>query len=526
VGIFYFLDLDVPGAQIYNITKLLKENPKHPAFGGYRQPHWWGEPWFGYYQSSDEWVIRKHMQMLANAGVDVVIFDNTNGYTYPNAYLALCKVLEKMKRQGVKAPQIAFFTGHGAWDTVDRDFYSKKLYPDLWFKWKGKPLMMVHLEDKEHLSEAIRRHFNVRESWAWANSSWFGDGHDKWTWLDNYPQTYGWHESKKVPEELSVTTGQHATSTIGRSSLSQVEPPLDDEGLTPFTKEGRCFTQQFSKALEVDPEFLFITGWNEWTAQRFRMSSTGLMAGRIEPEGGSFFVDEYNAEFSRDIEPAKGLLQDSAYYMMVSDVRRYKKIQATQPDNTFRKIDLLAGLSQWDRVQPEYRDAEGDTAHRDHLGWGAEHYVNVTGRNDLVTAKLAYDGKNVSFYVATKKPLTPSTDSNWMMLYLNVPGGTSARWLGYNFVINRRRESGRATIERCIGATYDWEECGTAEFKVVGNALMLTIPRALLGLENPGASFQFKWADNILQTGEASDFTENGDVAPDDRFNYRAHLVR
>ena len=50
------------------------------------------------------------------------------------------------------------------------------------------------------------------------------------------------------------------------------------------------------------------------------------------------------------------------------------------------------------------------------------------------------------------------------------------------------------------------------------------IPLAALGLAAPPAVVDFKWADNIRQTGEASDFTLNGDCAPNDRFNYRAIL--
>jgi len=48
------------------------------------------------------------------------------------------------------------------------------------------------------------------------------------------------------------------------------------------------------------------------------------------------------------------------------------------------------------------------------------------------------------------------------------------------------------------------------------------VPRAALGLAKLPATLDFKWADNIQQTGEAADFTLNGDAAPNDRFNYRA----
>jgi hypothetical protein len=45
----------------------------------------------------------------------------------------------------------------------------------------------------------------------------------------------------------------------------------------------------------------------------------------------------------------------------------------------------------------------------------------------------------------------------------------------------------------------------------------LAIPRSILGISKLPATIDFKWADNIQQTGLASAFTLNGDVAPNDR---------
>ena len=523
VGMFYFLTNRAPNAPIYDITKLLAADPKNPKYGPYGSSHWWGEPWLGYYQSDDPAVIRKHMAMLSNAGVDVLVFDNTNGPTYPDVYIPLCKVLEEMKAQGLKAPQIAFFTGHGAWNTLEQDFYSKGIYRDLWFQWKGKPLMMVHLESNDVLPAAIKDRFSVRESWAWTPSAWFGDGHDKWPWLDNYPQNFGWHEDPKRPEEVSVTVGQHATSSIGRSSSAQHEPPVDDQKLTPRTAEGVCFAQQFERALQIDPEFVFVTGWNEWTATRFRQERDGIMAGRPEPAAGTFFVDEYNAEFSRDIEPAKGLLQDDYYYQLVSFVRRYKGSREVGAI-TQRDIQLNSGFGQWNAVEPTYLDAVGDPVRRDHAGWGTEHYVNQTGRNDIVAAKVAYDSKNVSFYVRTKDPISPHTDPSWMLLFINIGGTYTKGWLGYDFVVDRHPAAGGTSLEGNAAGGYAWRQAQTVGYRVKGNELMIVIPRKLLGLAKGKHVIDFKWADNIAQSGDPSDFTLNGDSAPDDRFNYRAFI--
>jgi hypothetical protein len=54
----------------------------------------------------------------------------------------------------------------------------------------------------------------------------------------------------------------------------------------------------------------------------------------------------------------------------------------------------------------------------------------------------------------------------------------------------------------------------------------LSIPRALLGKGSLLAAIDFKWADHIEQSGDWSDFTLNGDAAPNDRYNYRARFVK
>ena len=57
-----------------------------------------------------------------------------------------------------------------------------------------------------------------------------------------------------------------------------------------------------------------------------------------------------------------------------------------------------------------------------------------------------------------------------------------------------------------------------------GNELELEMEWTALGLASPPAALEFKWADNCLQAGDWSDFTLNGDAAPNDRFNFRARL--
>ena len=112
-----------------------------------------------------------------------------------------------------------------------------------------------------------------------------------------------------------------------------------------------------------------------------------------------------------------------------------------------------------------------------------------------------------------------------MLLFINADRNPTNGWLGYDFVVNRVGVTpGQTTLEKHQGTGYRWGAPVRIESRTHDAELELAIPRAALGLTNRSAVLDFKWADNIQQTGEASDFTLNGDAAPNDRFNYRAIL--
>jgi hypothetical protein len=79
-------------------------------------------------------------------------------------------------------------------------------------------------------------------------------------------------------------------------------------------------------------------------------------------------------------------------------------------------------------------------------------------------------------------------------------------------------------LERNEGGSYRWSSPVTVVFRFAGNELELALPRTALGIASGQRAFDFKWADNLQQTGDWSDFTINGDAAPNDRYNYRAKI--
>ncbi len=499
----------------YDLSKLLKQNPENPKYGPIGTFHYWAEPYFGYYLPDDEWIIRKHAQMLSDAGVDVIILDVTNSFTYFPIVKEIGDTYRKLRAEGISTPSIAFIVNSAPEKTVNKlytEFYQKGLYKDLWFYWKGKPLLLA---PSDELPEEQKAFFTLRQSWAWTkDQKWFGNGKDKWPWLDHTPQSYGWHESPDVPEEVSVATAEHPVSNIGRSFHDGKEPEVK----TPAV--GLYFTEQWKLALAVDPELVFITGWNEWVAQRFNNGNAKNMAGKPIKKGETYFVDQYSAEYSRDIEPMKGSFKDNYYYQMVDFIRQYKGSRTIPEFSTIHPIKIDGNFKDWENVKSIFYDDKGDTFHRDHPGFGRiKSYTNLSGRNDIILSKVATDGENLFFYVETSSAIPSWTDTTWMNLLIGLPLKNDENWQGYNFVLNRKQQEGKTSMEKL-----SWKAKPSTfkyiKFKTKGNQMEVAIPLKDLNLKPDGFTVDFKWTDHI-PLGDPLKWMDIGDAAPNARFKYR-----
>lgn len=480
--------------------------------------HYWGEPRWGYYLSDDEWVLRKNAEMLSDAGVDVLFFDTTNGFTYLHTVDAMCRIFTEMRERGERTPQIAFI----AWNNHMRAttqayeaFYKPGRHREFWFHWQGKPLILTN---NEGLPDEIREFFTIRESWAWKHAPWFGDGHHKWPWLDDYPQAWGWDTDPEVPEFMSAAVASHPTRNRGRSFHNGAQPPQGELR----SAENPHFEEQMSRVLEVDPQVLFVTGWNEWIALRFPATREQVFANRTVRPGDGIFVDVYNEEFHRDMEPMRGGYGDASYYQLVSALRRFKGARAPEPAApAFESFDP-ADPSAWDAAGPLFLDHIGDTIHRDHPGWGrVERIVNTTGRNDIAECRIARDAARIHFLAECADELTPQEDATWMRLFLRDEnaGDDAPSWEGYHWLLQRDAATGEVLVGRSRGG-WDWELAARGESLVDGARVVYSVDRADLGLSAEPIALQFKWTDNAPMVPDIVDFLDHGDAAPPGRFNF------
>ena len=528
---FYYLWQDShAGGPVRDVAKLLAADPAARVTWHANDWYFWGEPVLGYYRASDPAVLRAHAAMLSDAGVDAVVLDSTNGDPHTAEWLDLCRTFAAVRSLGQPTPAFAHLLHRDAGRTtraIHDAVYGPGLYADQWFRWDGKPLLMTVAGQTP---APLRGVFTERASWAWHDPhDWFGDGRDRWPWLDTCPQQYGWHVAPDRPEEISVSVARHPAAMIGRSFHADAEPAVADPAA------GLYFAEQWRRAAQVSPDVVFITNFNEWINRAWPDDHPSgrprqFMGHDLAP-GQAYFVDEYSPEFSRDIEPAAATaanlgLNDNYYYQTVAGVRRCKGVRPIPPVAP-RPITIDAHFDDWRDVTPEFHDTLGDPVHRDWPGFAdGLRYVNQTGRNDIVAAKVSTDATNLYFYVRTAAPLTPCTDPDWMLLYLDVDHDARTGWLGYDFVVNRSvTAAGHTTVQRNVGGRYQWETVAAdVRFATAGNEMEVAIPRSVLRLAPGPATVDFKWADHCYRAGDWTDFTLNGDAAPDFRFNFRAKL--
>ena len=540
VGIFYFLwqgEHETLGP--YDNNKIVAENPDAilseknwiKAGGGARgKHHFWGEPLFGYYTSRDTWVMRKHVQMLTDAGVDFIVFDTTNGYTYSSRVIELISVWYEYLTAGWNVPKLAFYTNSSSGKTMntiyDDIYQNKKLrekYPrldELWFYLDGKP-MIVGIESDAELRSEVKDHFRIKAS-QWPTEGYKEDG---FPWMEfgrslTEESVYGLNGKKEV---MNVSIAQHsstvrfsATAWYGANDRTRSWHDGANDTSENAILHGYNFAEQWEYAIAQDPEMIFITGWNEWVAQRQAPNSSEAIV----------FVDCADPNNSRDAEPMRGLFGDNYYMQMCSYIRKFKGTESRVDIGDPITIDINGSFDQWNNeaITARYLDYQNDTVDRDARGFGRERYVNETGRNDFVNMKVTYDKDYLYFYVDTAAEITSSADPHWMTLFLKSGRTDTENWYGYDFALNLTAPSGtEAVLSKCTG-DWSWAEAGKVRFKTEGNQMMAAIPRDLLGIPDDNGScvldIEFKWADNYQGEGDIWSFYTDGDAAPYGRLNY------
>ena len=540
VGLFYFLWSGEHGDNgALDMTKIVEEGGEAALKGNYSgwgpvgAMHFWGEPLYGYYYSSDKWVVRKHMEELTLAEVDFLYFDVTNGFPYITNAFNVMKEIQHLHDEGFNPPKVVFYTNSSCASTVSQIYngiYKKGSCPDSWMYLDGKPLIIAfNKECKSALPAETYDFFTYREP-QWPTEDQKRNG---WPWMDfSYPARIFKNKAGEK-EAISVSVAQHAGTVCfsdsafygdrtnrGRSWHKNKYEKGEDA-----TLYGYNFQDQWDRAIKADVPYVLVTGWNEWVAQR----QDPNMAGR---KNQVVFVDTASMEFSRDIEPMRGGYFDNYYMQLIDNIRRYKGVAPTLIQDTRKVIDINGSFDQWNDILVEYSDPTGDCVNRRSLGFGKQHMTDDSGNNDLRYAKVTHDTKYLYFYVDVPEKVDDednyitayTPDTSWMQLFLNIDMDAQTGFYGFDYIANYTVTDGstsklaRATAN---GKEYSFEECADIQYRVENNKMMLRIALEDLGVTDyTKISFAFKWVDSDTKITTMEQMYSEGDCAPLGRLSF------
>ena len=565
VGLFYWMWISNTNYYYHNIfdcTKLMSTEEGAAAFwnidpsnAAYQQLsqigafHFTNEPLYGYYNSSDPWVITRHMELFILAGIDFIFLDTSNSLIYDEdirgsqfegvekapSYTLLDTMLE-LYEKGWDVPKVVFLTNTRSGERVEeirRAFYDSGKYEALWFKPDGvRPMIIATTEQNDGASDtwgdvnkfvpvsaADQLYFDVKET-QWPNK---GSKPNGFPWISNRaPQTY--HEESKA---ISVSVAQHGnlgfTDMIDRNSRGY---NYKEQKVEENWQLGQNFENQWDTVFSLeekgtDVTFVNVTGWNEWVGMKFgNLDSKAVM------------VDNFYGQYTRDIEPDKTLYQDTTLLQLTRNLRKFKYEPAAE--TYLWKTKTVRAFEDFEDVPAVYVDFEGDALARDYWSFDVKptgpYYTDATDRNDILETRVVHDGTNLYFLVTTKEDVTAyESGDNWMNILIKTEASTEDNsFAGYNFAVNRAPDGNTTSVEKSTGG-WNWESAGAAELLVEGNRMMITVPLSTLGLSADNVKFSFKVADNVQKPSwfAAEDaehdilhYYATGDSAPLGRYSY------
>lgn len=533
VGIFYFLCSGQHGStSVVNVSELLEEEgglekmflDKSYKFPG-NPAYYWGEPLFGYYNSSDSWVIRRHLEMLGAAGVDFLVFDVTNAVTYDIVAAKIAAEVKKLKEAGREdCPELVFYTASYT-HTVIRDlydkFYKQGKYDSAWYRIDGKPLIIGRIDMDDDLSEArgrgdlnyspepfgdeIENYFYFREC-QWPTEEFRENG---FPWIEfTYPApvhngviNVAVSAHPCLPMSLSVTEG---ADNWGRGWNVKTLKNESDKAA-----EGQFFQSTWDVALKEDPAIVFVTGWNEWTA------------GRIEYGDGYAMVDQCNTEFSRDAEPMKGGHMDNFYIQLAANIRAYKNVPLgnARVKTDMITMDISSDSSEWNSVHAVFGTAMVVNKARNSAGGASSvKYTAPAARNFINEVRICEDSDNYYFRIQTEDTLVlrENGETSWMNIFIGTGKLEKKGWEGYEYVIGRRENGNTLSVEK-LSADFSVADAGLAGYNVTGNVMLVKVPKTVIGTD----SFYFKIADGIEVENDIMDYYVSGRSFPIGALSFR-----
>ncbi len=292
-------------------------------------------------------LATKQLELMRDLGVSFIVVDLTNNcYLEGDPAVANCasaslemaasyQVLINAVKNLPGAPKIVPWIPFKG-SLVDRVIKLMDENPEVNYKFNNKPLIIAawdtvrdfHIGVDEKINQ-VKATKTVRKMWGLTGEA---TGPDTWSFLERCRS--GFREAK----------GMQSCGQWGNSEMTPVATAYQETFITNSVTatpkfEGRTMTEQMKTALERKSSIVLFNGWNEWISQRFCYNNPELRivnnlpacpigVPEFGPNGEPTFVDMYDGEYSRDIEPDKN---SDYYYQLLKSVISVVVAEAVDP---------------------------------------------------------------------------------------------------------------------------------------------------------------------------------------------------
>lgn len=262
-------------------------------------------------------LLDYHAEMITQAGVDLIVLDFTNGGndfangpTYVSATTALCNRWQQRLKQGLPIPKICFFVRNEAALSVIEEKYFTKYNSDLFFNYLDKKLLLVAKPNND-LGEGDAAQIPVPTNGKFINYTTrhcWGLNNNASCWqfkvnADVPPPAFSYNGK---PEQMCAPVSTQASYL----TMDGVNVTMGAQG----RQGGAYFKKYMLAATKARVKFVFIHSWNEWHALNVGPS-----------QSSPYYVDQWNTEYSSDIEPMNGGHSDKYYQLMKEEIAKFKQ---------------------------------------------------------------------------------------------------------------------------------------------------------------------------------------------------------
>ena len=322
IGVFYHTWHCPAADQLHDLTQILAGNA---PYGPYNASHWWGRPAEGYYcLSRNDALLARHATQLRDMGVDFVFVDVTNHAYNSNAlndrpvemiiqpFTRMVAVWSGIPGAPRIVPWVPVVRADAAHPRDKHMVYTLldllNAHPGLQWVYEGKPLILVTENDSYPVDVArwneLSANYTLRKMWANAPSD-----ATKWSYMERCQES----PLNAAACDQRMAFKNSAIEQLPIATAYQADYMSHPASATP-KHQGKTFRKQFETLFDnPTARIATITGWNEWNVGRLQCDHAPLCVCSHPEDVNGCFLDQYNIEYNRDLEPAANAMGDYYY---------------------------------------------------------------------------------------------------------------------------------------------------------------------------------------------------------------------